>query len=112
MAPGARLQKPMMTTKVMYRCESWTKKKAGCQRIDGFELWCWRRLLTFPWTARGSNQSVRKEINPDAGKDGRREEKREAEYEMVGRHHCLNGHESEQTLGDSEGRGSLACCSP
>ena len=48
----------------------------------------------------------------DAGKDGRQEEKREAEYEMVGRHHCLSGHEFEQTLGDSEGQGSMACCSP
>ena len=67
--------------------------------------------MTVPWTARSSNQSVLKEINPDAGKDGR-QEKREAEYEMVGRHHCLNGHEFVQTPGDSEGQGSLACCSP
>ena len=59
-------------------------------------------------TARRSNQSVLKEINSDAGKDGRQEEKREAEYEMVGRHHCLSGHEFEQALGGSEGEGSLA----
>ena len=48
----------------MYRCESWTVKKAECQRIDAFELWCWRRLLRVPWTARRSNQSILKEINP------------------------------------------------
>ena len=50
---------------VMYGCESWTIKKAECQRIDGFELWCWRRLLRVPWTARRSNQSILKEINPE-----------------------------------------------
>ena len=49
---------------VMYGCESWTVKKAECQRIDAFELWCWRRLLRVPWTARRSNQSILKEINP------------------------------------------------
>ena len=48
----------------MYRCESWTVKKAECQRIDAFELWCWRRLLRVPWTARRSNQSILKEISP------------------------------------------------
>ena len=50
---------------VIYRCESWTIKKAECQRIDAFELWWWRRLLRVPWTARGSNQSILKEINPE-----------------------------------------------
>ena len=49
---------------VMYGCESWTVKKAKCQRIDAFELWCWRRLLRVPWTARRSNQSILKEISP------------------------------------------------
>ena len=49
---------------VMYGCESWTIKKAECQRIDAFELWCWRRLLRVPWTARRSNQSILKEISP------------------------------------------------
>ena len=48
----------------MYGCESWTVKKAECQRIDAFELWCWRRLLRVPWTARRSNQSILKEISP------------------------------------------------
>ena len=50
---------------VMYGCDSWTKKKAECQRIDAFELWCWRRLLRVPWTARRSNHSFLKEINPE-----------------------------------------------
>ena len=49
---------------VMYGCESWTVKKAECRKIDGFELWCWRRLLRVPWTARSSNQSILKEISP------------------------------------------------
>ena len=55
---------------VMYRCESWTIKKAGYQRIDAFELWCWRRLLRVPWTARRSNQSTVKEINPEYSLEG------------------------------------------
>ena len=110
-------------------------------RIDAFELWCWRRLLRVPWTARRSNQSILKEINiswifirrndaeasilwppdakswligkdPDAGKDWKQEKERVTENEMIGWHHQLNGHEFEQTLGDSEGQESLACCSP
>ena len=55
---------------VMYGCKSWTVKKAECRRIDAFELWCWRRLLTGPWTARKSNQSVLKEINPEYSLEG------------------------------------------
>ena len=55
---------------VMYGCESWTVKKVECQRIDAFELWCWRRLLRVPWTARRSNQSLLKEINPGISLDG------------------------------------------
>ena len=120
----------------MYRCESWTIKKAEHWRIDAFELWCWRGLLRAPWTASS------KEINPeyslvgqmlklklqilwpsdvkswlirkdlDAGKDWRQEEKWIAEGGMVGWHHLLNGHEFEQVPGDGEGQGSLACCSP
>ena len=126
----------------MYRCESWTIKKAECRRIDAFELWCWRRLLRVPWTARRSNQSILKEISPeysleglmlklklqyfgylmrrtdfiwkdpDAGKDWRQEEKGATEDEMVGWHHQLDGHEFEQALGFGDGQGSLACCSP
>ena len=55
---------------VMYGCESWTGKKAECRRIDAFELWCWRRLLRVPWTARRSNQSVLKEISPGISLEG------------------------------------------
>ena len=125
---------------VMYGCESWTIKKAECQRIDAFKLWCWRRLLRVPWTARRSNQSILKEINseysleglmaeasiiwppdvksrlirkdPDVGKGWRQEEKEMTEDEMVGWHHRLNGHEFEQAPGVGEGQGSLVCCSP
>ena len=122
---------------VMYAWESWTVKKAECRRIDAFELWCWRRLLRVPWTARRSNQSILKEIigrtdaeaetpilwppdakrwligkDPDAEKDWRCEEKGAKEDKMIGWHHRLNGHEFEQALGDGEGQGSLMCCSP
>ena len=55
---------------VMYGCESWTVKKAECQRIDAFELWCWRRLLRIPWIARRSNQSILKEISPGIPLEG------------------------------------------
>ena len=58
------LVKAMVLPVVMYGCESWTIRKAECQRIDAFELWCWRRLLRVPWTARRSNQSILKEISP------------------------------------------------
>ena len=59
------LVKALVFPVLMYRCESWTTKKADCLRIDAFKLWCWRRLLTVPWTTRKSNQSVLKEINPE-----------------------------------------------
>ena len=59
-----RLAMAMVFPVVMYGCESWTVKKAECRRIDDFELWCWRRLLRVPWTARRSNQSILKEISP------------------------------------------------
>jgi len=124
---------------VMYGCESWTVKKAECWRIDAFELWCWRRLLRVPWTARRSNQSILKEISPgcsleglmlklklqyfghlmwrvdslektDARRDWGQEEKGATEDEMVGWHHQLDGHESEWTPGVGDGQGSLACC--
>ena len=65
-----RLVKAMVFPVVMYGCESWTVKKAECQRIDDFELWCWRRLLRVPWTARRSNQSILKEISPVCSLDG------------------------------------------
>ena len=124
---------------VTYSCASWSIKKAECQRIDAFKLWCWRRLLRVSWTARSSSQSVLKKINPeysleglmlklklqyfghlmwtaisflDGGKDWGQEEKGMTEDEMVGWHCQPNGHEFEQTQGDSEGQGSLVCCSP
>ena len=132
-----RILKAMVFPVVMYGCESWTIKKHW--RIDPFKLWCWRRLLRVPWTARRSNQSILKEVNPEyslealklklilwtpdaksqligkdphAGKDWRQDENKTTENEMVGRHHRLNGHEFEQTQGEGEGQGSLACCSP
>ena len=64
------LVKAMVFPMVMYGCESWTIKKAECQRIDAFELWCWRRLLTVSWTAKRSNQSVLKEISPGCSLEG------------------------------------------
>ena len=120
----------------MYGCESWIIKKAEHWRIDAFELWYWRRLLSVPFTLRNSNQSTLKEINPeysleglmlklqpfghlmrradslerpDAGK-GWGQEKGATEDEMVGWHDRLNGQEFEQILGDSHRQGSLACC--
>ena len=66
------LVKAMIFPVVMYGCESWTVKKAECQRIDAFELWCWRRLLRVPWTARRSNQSILKEISPECSLEGLR----------------------------------------
>ena len=60
----------MVSLVVMHGCESWTVKKAQRRRIDAFELWCWRRLLRVPWTARRSNQSILKEINPECSLDG------------------------------------------
>ena len=64
------LVKAMVFPVVMYGCESWTIKKADRQRIDAFELWCWRRLLRVPWTARRSNQSILKEISPEYSLEG------------------------------------------
>ena len=63
--PKVHLVKPMFFLVVMYGCESWTIKKTECQRIGAFELWCWRKLLKFPWTARRSNYSILKEISPE-----------------------------------------------
>ena len=123
---------------VMYGCESWTVKKAEHQRTDAFELWCWRRLLRVPWTARRSNQTILKETSPgcsleglmlklklqyfghimwrvdslektDAGRDLGQEEKGTTEDEMAGWHHWLDGHEFEWTPGVGNGQGGLAC---
>ena len=127
------LVKAMIFLVITYGFETWTIKKAECRRTDAFELWCWRRLLRVPWTARRSNQPILK-LNRswifigrtdaeaetpihwpphvkswliwkdlDAGKDWRWEEKGMTEHEMVGWYHQLNGPEFEHTLGDSEG---------
>ena len=133
------LVKAIVFPVVMYRCESWTIKKANCQRINAFESWCWRRLfLRVPWTAGRSNQSILREINPeysleelmpklklqyfghlmkswligkdsDAGRDWG-QEKGTTEGEMAGWHHWLDGRESEWTLGVGDRQGGLACC--
>ena len=113
------LVKAMVFPVVMYGCESWTIKKAEGQRTDAFELWCWRRLLRVPWTARRSNQSILKEISPECSLEGlmlklklqylghlmrradsfektlMQEEKGMTEDEKVGWHHCLNRHDFE-----------------
>ena len=69
-ANKVRIIKAMVFPVVMYGCESWTIKKAECQKIDAFKLWCWRRLLQVPWTARRSNQSILKEISPEYSLEG------------------------------------------
>ena len=70
LAPKVHLVKGMVFPVVMYGCESWTMKKSESQRIDAFELWCWRRLLRVPWTPRRSNQSILKEISPEYSLEG------------------------------------------
>ena len=120
------LVKDMVFPVVMYGCESWAIKKAEGRRTDAFELWCWRKLLRAPWTARRSNQSIQKETSPGYSLEGLmlrlklqyfghlmgQEEKAITEDDMVGWQHQLNGLKFEQALGDGEGQGSLACCSP
>ena len=124
MPTKVHLVKAIVFPVVMYGCESWTVKKAEHRRIDAFELWCWRRLLRVPLTAKRSNQSILKEISPgcslegmmlklklqyfghlmlrvdsledsDAGRDWGQEEKGTTEDEMGGWHHQLYGRESE-----------------
>ena len=133
------LVKAMIFPMVMYGCESWTVKKAKHWRVDAFELWCWRRFLRVPWTAKRSNQSILKEIRPgcslaglieaetpvlwpphakswligkdsDAGRDWGQEEKGTTEDEMAGWHHGLDGRESVWTPGAGDGQGGLVCC--
>ena len=118
------LVKAMVFLVVMYGCESWTIRKAECQRIDAFELWCWRRLLRAPWTARRSNQSILKEISAEYSLEGlmlklklqyfghlmwrsdslektlmlgkiEGRSRRGWQDEVIGWHHQLNGHEFE-----------------
>ena len=127
---------------VMYRCESWTIKKAEHQRIDAFESWCLRKTLESPleykeikpanpkdkstlnihwrdwcwsWNSNTLPPDVKSQFTGkdlDAGKYWGQEEKGTTEDEMVGWHHRLNGHEFAQALGDSEGQGNMVCCSP
>ena len=123
--------KAMVFPVVIYGCENWTIKKAECQRIDAFELWCWRRLLRVPRTSRRSNLSILKEINPEQSLKGLML-KLKLQYfgHLMQRTNSLEKtltlgkieeqvlkgatelHEFEQPLGLSEGEGSLACCSP
>ena len=133
-----RLVKAMVFPVVIYGCESWTVKKAEHRRIDAFELWCWRRLLRVPWTARKSNQSILKEIwvffgrndakaetlvlwpphvkswligkDFDAGRNWGQEKKGMTEDEMAGWHHWLDGREFEWTPGVGDRQGGLVCC--
>ena len=137
-----RLVKARVFPVVMYGCESWTIKKAECQRIDAFQLWCWRRLLRVPWTARRLNHSIiLQEISPEYSLEGlmlklkrqyfghlmRRTDSLEKtlmlgkiegrrrrgwQHEMVGWHHQLDGHVFEQAPGVGDRQESLACCSP
>ena len=131
------LVKAMVFPVVMYECESWTIEKAEHWRIDSFELWCWRRLLRVPGTAR---RSILKEISPGCSLEGLmlklklqyfghlmrrintlektlmlgnwRQKKRVVDDEMVRQHHRISGHEFQQTPGDSGGQRCLVCCSP
>ena len=133
------LVKAMFFPVVMCGCESWIIKKAEHQRIDAFELWCWRRLLRVPWISRRSNQSILKEMSleysleglmlklklqyfghlmwrvdslekTDAGRDWGQEEKGTTEDEIAGWHHWVDGRESGWTLGVGDGQGGLVCC--
>ena len=126
--------KAMVFPLITYGCESWTIKKSEHQRICAFELWCWRGLLKVPWTARRSNQSILREINPEYSLEGRmlklklhyfghlweqlthwkipdtgkvwgQKEKKASEDEMAGWHQWCNEHELGQTPGDGEGQG-------
>ena len=133
------LVKAMVFPVITYKCETWAIKKAECQRTDIFELWCWRRLLRIPWTAIRSNQSILKEISPQYSSEGlmlklelqyfghltadllgktlilgKTEDRRRRgrQDEMAGWHRLLNGHDFEQTAGESKRQGSVACCSP
>ena len=133
------LVKAMVFPVVMYGCESWTVKKAEYRRIDAFELWCWRRLLRVPWTARRSNQSILKEISPGCSleglmlelklqyfghlmrradsfektlilwKDWGQEEKGTTEDKMAGWHHRFDEYGFGWTLGVGDGQGGLVC---
>ena len=102
MSANVHLVKAMVFPVVMYGCESWTVKKAECQRIDAFELQCWRRLLRVPWTPRRSNQSILKEINPEYILEGQMLKlKLQYDGQLLQRTDSL---EKSLTLGEIEGR--------
>ena len=106
--------KAMVFPVVMYGRESWTMKKTERRKIDAFDLWCWRRLLRVPWTVRWSNQSILKEINPEYSLQWlmlKLQYFGHLIWRAYSWHHWLNGHEFEQTSGDSEGQGNQVCCS-
>ena len=135
-----RLVKAMVFPVVMYGCESWTVKKVEHRRIDAFELWCWRRLLRVPWTARRSHQSILREISPGCSLEGLmlklklqyfgylmwradsfektlmlgkiegRKRRGRQRMRLVGWHHRLDGHGFGWTPGVGDGQGGLACC--
>ena len=140
MTTKVHLVKAMVFPVVIYGYGSWTIKKAEHQRIDAFELWCWRRLLRVPWTTRRSNQSILKEISSGCSLEGlmlklklqyfghlmRRADsfektlmlgkiegrtRRGQQDEMVGWHHRFNGHGFGWPPGVGDGQGGLACCS-
>ena len=141
-ATKVHLVKAMVFPVVMYGCESGTIKKTAHQRIDAFELWCWRRLLRVSWTTRRSTQPILKETSPEYSLEGlmlklklqyfghlmqrtnslgktltleknwRQHEKGTTEDETIWRYHWLDGHEFEQAPGAGNGQGSLVCCSP
>ena len=135
------LVKAMVFPVVIYGCECGNIKKAEHRRINAFELWCWRRFLRVPWTARRSNQSILKEMSPGCSLEGlmlkmklqyfghlmrklthlkrpwwwersRAGGEGDDRDEMVGWHHWLNGHRFGWALGVGDGQGGLACCSP
>ena len=133
------LVKAIVFPVVLYECECWTIKKAECRRIDAFDLWCWRRPLRVPWTARRSKQSILKEISPGCSLEGMMlklklqyfghlmwsvdllektlmlggiegRRRKGRQDEMVGWHYQLNGREFDWTPGVGDWQGDLACC--
>ena len=133
--------KAMVFPVVMYGCKSWTIKKAECQRIDAFKLWCWRRILKVPWTVRRTNYSILRKINPEFSLEGltlklklrilaiwceqlthwkspwcwerlKAEGKRASEDEMAGWHHQCNGCKLGLTSRDGKRQRGMVCCSP
>ena len=125
MPTNIHIVKAMVFPVVMCGCESWTVKKAECQRIEAFELWCWIRILRVPWTAGRSNQSILKEMSPECSLEElllklklkyfghlmqRVDSLEKTEDEMAGWHYRLNGREFEWTPIVGDGQRGLVCC--